>query len=309
MKKHLCAVLIAVLFVSGCAGFQSEPELQTIADVKPEETAAAEAATGEPDYTTGKPWLVIDLAGNVTEDTPTSLKDDFALYANKDKILAIPFDEGDVAAGPLMDAMNQKEEDLKNLFVGEAPDEHDAKLAFDFYELLCDWDSRNALGITPLKEMTDQVESISSLEELNAYLIGTPKEDRLAEFWSTNLHADLDDAEHNIIVITSSHFLYEEPEEYKVPSEISEMRKAALLDYAAKMCARLGYDEAEGRKKAENCLKIEAMLAEGQLSTLEMQQVDMEMGHEGHLDDIDQRLRRPLDRGDASGFLVLLEIV
>ena len=44
--------------------------------------AAAETAP-EPDYTTGTPWLYVDLIGNVTEETEANLKDNFALAANK----------------------------------------------------------------------------------------------------------------------------------------------------------------------------------------------------------------------------------
>lgn len=54
-------------------------------------TAAAEQPAQTPDYGSGTPWPDIDLDGVVTEDTPVSLKDDFALYVNKDVIpRAIP---------------------------------------------------------------------------------------------------------------------------------------------------------------------------------------------------------------------------
>ena len=41
-------------------------------------SAAAETEPA-PDYTTGTPWLYVDLIGNVTEETETNLKDNFAL--------------------------------------------------------------------------------------------------------------------------------------------------------------------------------------------------------------------------------------
>ena len=55
--------------------------------------AAAETAP-EPDYTTGTPWLYVDLIGNVTEETEANLKDNFALAANKEKLLKLEIPTG-----------------------------------------------------------------------------------------------------------------------------------------------------------------------------------------------------------------------
>ena len=61
--------------------------------------AFAENGADEIDYTTGTPWMDIDLEGNVTADTPTDPKDNFALWANKDRILSMEIPEGYIAAG------------------------------------------------------------------------------------------------------------------------------------------------------------------------------------------------------------------
>ena len=55
------------------------------------------------------------------------------------------------------------------MFRGEEPESHDARLAFDMVRLATDWESRNALGVLPLKEMTDKLEAVGTLEEMTAY--------------------------------------------------------------------------------------------------------------------------------------------
>ena len=65
-------------------------------------SAAAEQPAQTPDYGSGTPWPDIDLDGVVTEDTPVSLKDDFALYVNKDIILTLTIPEGYPYGGTLM---------------------------------------------------------------------------------------------------------------------------------------------------------------------------------------------------------------
>ena len=72
MKKLLSILLTIAMLVSLC--------VQAFAD--------------EPDYTSGTPWLCIDLDGTVTEDTPTNLKDNFILAVEKDKLLSLRIPEG-----------------------------------------------------------------------------------------------------------------------------------------------------------------------------------------------------------------------
>ena len=75
MKKEIC-ILMAIMLLAGTAGgiFANENK--------------------EIDYTTGTPWLCIDLEGVVTKDTPAERKDNYALYVNKEAILALEIPEG-----------------------------------------------------------------------------------------------------------------------------------------------------------------------------------------------------------------------
>ena len=76
----------------------------TAATPEAESTAAA-APTDDAnavDYSSGTPWPYIDLEGVVTPDTPTDLKDNFALYVNKDKILNLKIPEGRPFGGAYM---------------------------------------------------------------------------------------------------------------------------------------------------------------------------------------------------------------
>jgi len=56
MGKVICLMLAALVF--GTCAFAEERSV---------------------DYTTGTPWLCIDLEGVVTADTPANLKDNYAL--------------------------------------------------------------------------------------------------------------------------------------------------------------------------------------------------------------------------------------
>ena len=165
MKKVICILLAAAVLLSlGVAAFAEE------------ETAAT-------DYTTGTPWPDIDLDGVVTPDMPAELKDNFALFVNKDKILELEIPEGYSYGGTVRDLLLLQAEDVKNMFLGEEPDTHDEKLAYDLFWLMMDWDGRNALGVAPLKERINEIEAISSIDELMAYFVETPIEKRIGSLW------------------------------------------------------------------------------------------------------------------------------
>ena len=48
-------------------------------------------------------WLNADIQGNVTEDTPAELKDDYGLFVNKDWILQAQIPAGESKTGSMED--------------------------------------------------------------------------------------------------------------------------------------------------------------------------------------------------------------
>lgn len=152
MKKATSILLICTLcssMISCAAAGKSSGEAAV--EAGSEEAAgaagsgesAAENSSEEIDYTTGTPWMCIDLEGNVTADTPTDLKDDYGLWANKDRILSLKIQEGLPTAGNNVDLALQANENKEAMFHGQVPQGHDARLAYDYYYLLTDWDSRS----------------------------------------------------------------------------------------------------------------------------------------------------------------------
>ena len=222
--------------------------------------ASAEDAPGEIDYTTGTPWMDVDLEGNVTADTPTDPKDNFALWANKDRILSMEIPEGYLAAGNTTDAHRKGTEDMKALFHGEVPEDHDARLAYDYYHLVGDWDARDACGVAPLKELVDQVEGITSLEALTEYFVSTPYKDRLFCLWRGRNVQDTENAGYNVLSIRNGYSLIKDPAEYVEPTADGEAQKEIYEDYFRRMLEKLGYSEEEAKQKFDNCFAWETML-------------------------------------------------
>ena len=242
MKKGISILLAAVLCVSiGASVF-------------------AESGAEEIDYTTGTPWMCIDLEGNVTADTPTDLKDNYALWANKDRILSMEIPEGYVAGGNTSEVHYKTTEDLKALFRGEVPEDHDSRLAYDYFNLLCDWDARDARGVEPLKEMIDVVEGITSLDALTEYFVKTPWEDRLDCLWNESNRSDTEKPGYSILSIKTGYSFIDDPAEYREMTDYGEELIEIFEAFFGKMLEKLGYSEEEAKQKFENCFAWETLV-------------------------------------------------
>ncbi len=228
---------------------------------------AGAAPAAEPDYATGAPWPDIDLEGVVTRDMKASLKDNFALAVNKEKILALKIPKGHAEGGTMMDLQLKQIEDLKGMFLGREPDGHDAKLAYALFQLMMDWKSRNAQGAAPLKKAVDAIEAAGTVDALNAYFLKTPVEDQIARLWIAGSEASFDDASRNVLLTGACPLVLEDAAEYGKLTAYGEVKKKAYSELARKMLARLGYAEKAALQKIENCLAFEAMLAPAMLTS------------------------------------------
>lgn len=275
MKKaiNIFAAGILCLSMISCSAVGSIPkedaaekssEAVTVESIS-EETAAgngsgepaAENPSEEIDYTTGTPWMYIDLIGNVTADTPADLKDNYALWANKDRILSLKVPEGYATAGDLVDLTVQADEDNKAMFHGPVPDNHDARLAYDFYYLLTDWDSRDAVGVAPLKEMVDVVEGIKNLDDMTEYLVNTPGEDRLCCLWTQEARQDPEEPGNSLLSLKYGFYFLQDRAEYREMTDEGEYQKEVFTTFLQKMMVKLGYSEEEAAQKIDNCFAWE----------------------------------------------------
>jgi len=237
--------------------------------------AFAEDSSAQIDYTTGTPWLCSYLDGNVTADTKAELSDDFYLACNKEKYLNLKIPEGYSRYGTQIAVAIQLDEDIRNLFTSQSNAEsHDAQLALNLYSLYMDWDSRNALGIAPLKEMTDRVEAIDSIEALSEYLGNTPLEDQLFCLYSLRQTIDLDDSSSNILTVNVSGLTLSDAAEYQQITSLGKVRKEANEVFLSRMLEKLGYSQEEAAKKIDNCLSFEAQLAPAMIPAADKKKPD-----------------------------------
>jgi len=220
------------------------------------------ADTALPDFSTGDPWRASTVQGAVTPETPTSLKDDYYLYKNKDAILSCVIAPGYSSAGLLGDRDVENDQDILALFTEPFEAEsHDAKLAQTMYNLFMDWDTRNALGVQPLKDLVEFFEQVSSIEELNEYYSTVPYEQQVAIPFSFSPSTNFNNSAEYIINICSGPLLLGDSAEYSELTEYGAVLKEATDALTLYMLDRMGYSETEAQQMLDNCYALETALA------------------------------------------------
>ena len=232
------------------------------------------ALAAEPDYKSGTPWPDTDLDGVVTEDMEASVKDNFALAVNKEAILSTKIPIGYSGGGTVTDLYLKQNEDLKRMFLGKPPVEHDQKLAYDLFGLMMDWESRNREGVQPLKKETDKIEAIRNIAELNTYFSKTPPEDYIAHLWESASSTDFSDSTRHILAIDGYPLILGDSAEYKKLTAHGAIKQKAFSGLAQKMLQKLGYTAKQSQQKIKNCFTFEKMMASAVYTSEERQKAD-----------------------------------
>ena len=210
------------------------------------------------DYNGAKPWLFSNLDGVVTEDTPAELKDDFYLYVNKEALASNTVSEECREYGYMSCLNAEQDEDIYNMFNNGVPEDHDAKIAYDLYNLAMDWDSRNEAGAKPLLDKIDKVSAIDSIDDLTDYL----KTSGENCFWEYLVDYDLaNNSDTYVLVFAPLEGMLTDPADYLDITPQGEDELGAQQMLAVEVLKKCGYSEEEAWEKVEHCTKLETDLA------------------------------------------------
>ena len=220
----------------------------------------ASALAAENEILDGR-WLCADIQGNVTENTPAALKDDFGLYVNKEWILQAEIPDGESSAGSMEDVSRTLKDRQIALLKDESLTGHDAELVHKLYALVSDWDYRNAQGVEPAMPIMEAIRSIDSLEALTAYLYDR---NNLLRYYPLLMavSTDLINPDIYITQIGTPGLMLSDSAEYKERTQAGELYCALYEQLGTYMLQRLGLSAEESAKVIENAFAFDALLAQ-----------------------------------------------
>ena len=206
-------------------------------------------------------WLNADIQGNVTEDTPAVLKDDFGLFVNKDWILQAEIPAGESKAGSMEDVQRTLKDRQIALLKDDSLTGHDAELVHKLYALVSDWDYRDAQGVEPAMPVIEALRSIDSLEAVTGYLCDRSNLKRNYPL-TMSVGADLTDPDIYITQIGTPSLMLQDSAEYAERTQAGELYYTLYEQLGTYVLTRLGYSEDEAAQVIENAFALEALMAE-----------------------------------------------
>lgn len=229
-------------------------------------------ACGEEEVTMStNAWIDSDIEGFVTEETVVSEKDDFAVAANKELILSE--DKKNLGVGRIAKEVIRKKRELVNNtdVTGKEIDEVRKYLA-----LLENREKREALGVTPLTPYIQDIESISSVEELYSWIVD-PKRNPFASApinIEGGYRSKVDPQSYFLGLDKKNLNLGSVDEYYKLNSSNLE-RMVDTEEEVTLILSRMGYDEKSIKKIINQTYQVEKKLADAMSDTSDKEEEDL----------------------------------
>ncbi len=283
MKKRLVAVILtAAMTISGCntvvpsteqsatpESEQSDLSESDTTDITSEEpkadtsesTSLGGDSDSEYDISGGYPWIDSDLRDNMLISEGLTYKDDFNVAVNREWSVNTNMPEGYSAYGTTYEIRDIVQKKAIDALSDDSVTEHDSRLATDMYKAFLDWDSRNELGLSPLKEVYDDIDSISDIEELSEFFCDYERCKNVPELITPVNSVDLKDSDKYGTFLDKPKLLLEDSAEYKDLTSQGELIKETKYELFKKMMEKMGYDEETASKMFENALSFETQIS------------------------------------------------
>lgn len=210
------------------------------------------------------------MQGNVTQDMQTSVKDDFYLAINKDWLATAKIPAGHIANTSFYDVEQKVIQNAKDALANTGLKGHDAKLAKQLYDAFLDWDTRNEQGVAPAQKIVDDIASLKSLDELEAFICDPERSADVPMITVFGSQARGADASQYGTFIGFDTPLLGDPGDYREGVDKESERYKQTLTVETGLLTRLGYTEDEVKDLLDDALSVEQTLSYVQFSTAEL---------------------------------------
>ena len=164
-----------------------------------------------------------------------------------------------------IDALNILKEAVNNKNLDPKSDQMKAVNVFKTY---LDLDTRNKLGITPIKPTLDQINKVKNVKDIVSLVTEKMPEGGLG-FFGMYIYADAMDSNKNVINISPGSIGLPDRDYYVSQDADSKDKKQKYETHVARMLQFLGIDAASAAKQAAQVVNLETKMAEARLDRVE----------------------------------------
>ena len=213
-------------------------------------------------------WVDSDIKGYVKVEDEIRLQDDFAAAANKESIIAA-LKRDEIIWSIDMDASDMLQSRFREILRDESVTGPNAEVMRTFESLVLDWDNRNKLGVEPIRKYIDDIQSISSIDDMTAYQASPERNPfNLGLFMPGNVKSQELYVDKSTLELKPPAYSLGNKESYLEYSEGTLEIKEVTDDTMAYLLGRLGYDDKTIKDTLKGCYEIEQFLAENDCTSL-----------------------------------------
>ena len=234
MRKRVLSILLSVslLLMAGCG----------------EETVSNSSSK----------WVDSDIKGVITADTEVSVKDDFAAYVNKDTYVLGELD-GVAVTNISRKVTERKREIIEDVTCTGKGIEEVRK----YVELAQNWDDRNKLGVAPLEPYINDIEGISSCDELYGFISDSKRNPlRYAPIEINGYARSLANPDVYMVDLRKSTFLLDNSDSYFSIDKTSLEKMVSIEERVTYILSKFGYTNEQIKHLLDKAYQFEKKVSE-----------------------------------------------
>ena len=219
-------------------------------------------------------WMDSDIQEWVRLSDEAAPQDDFNLHVNRDWMLSTKLPDGyssyDAITewaievdGRLVDILKNPEKETDEALI------HDQELVQKYYKMWLDWETRNGLGVQPLKELLEPLLKAEDLDDLTAYLSMERTAVSATELLQCDVSADWNDSDNYAVYVMPFDLIFGDSMYYGLMTEDEAMAEPYYDEVIRHILMELGYTYDEATSVLEGCFRFEEAIAEHIMTTEE----------------------------------------
>ena len=206
------------------------------------------------------PWINSDVEGSVTLLTQARLQDDFHLAVNRQWLLWTRVPYGGTETSSIGELSYEVMERKVGLMLDQSLTGHDAELVRTLYDLTMDWNTRNALGVEPLRPYVEDVAGIRTLDDLKDYMT-TDRNVFQLDPSSYDVIVDLKDPDRYVAILQPVPLILGDSAQYETRTAYGDLLYEIRWKSTVLVLKKLGYTEAEAQAVFDGAMAFDAWVA------------------------------------------------
>ena len=276
-KKSLALILTLVLALNtaGCVQRPGQPQESG----EPQQSGEPQVS-GEPGEEPGETgseyasWVNSDIQEWVKEIGEADAKDDFHLHVNREWMLNTVIPDGYSSFDTITERALEVDSQLMDIL--ENPEKetdpaliHDQELVQKYYTMWLDWDARNKLGVSALKDLLDPLMKVQDLDDLTAYLSMPRTVISATELAQCEASMDWNNADYYAVYVMPVDLIFGDSMYYGYMEESDALDEPYYNVVIRHILVELGYSDEEATEVLKSCFAFEKDISEYIMTTEE----------------------------------------